>query len=158
MDDFRAHCTGCRIGDRPASDPEDRVVLADVVISVCTADMARGAEDFGNPAVTHAVRTHGVRHTLEMFVGHLGPLLGSQVRLAQDLDEMLGRLADSVLFRFRAGQGCPVDPILEAVGFSHWNSPSVKGSGQRPGAKQIGLFPLSGKDLPVAVTPPRITS
>jgi hypothetical protein len=78
--------------------------------------------------------------------------------LAQNIDEVTGRLADSVLFRFWPGQSCPVRRKLEAIGFSHWNSPSGKGSGQRPGAKQIGLFPLSGKDLPVAVNPPRITS
>jgi hypothetical protein len=83
-----------------------------------------------------------------MLVGNVGPFADPKSGFAQPACEGLGVLPDSVLFRARAGQGCPVRAQYQTDGFHMDLLPEVRGSA--PGQSRSDLPRLPGNDLPMA--------
>jgi len=63
-----------------------------------------------------------------MLIGNVGPFTDPKPGFTQPACEGFGVLPDSVLFRARAGQGCPVRAQYQTDGFLMDLLPEVRGS------------------------------
>jgi len=99
-------------------------------------------KNFGDAPVTPAIVFHLPGNCRKMRARDIGPFANTQARTAKPPGKGLGVLVGPVLFRFGAGQGCPVRALHMDL------LPEVRGSA--PGQSRSDLPRLPGNDLPMA--------